>query len=71
VGQKKKLNFVVQCFLPKGKTIYAEYYLYLLTQLQNIAKEKRREKVTKGVMFLHENAPARRALATQKKLGFH
>jgi histone-lysine N-methyltransferase SETMAR len=31
-------------------------------------------KVTKGVLFLHDNASARRALATQKKLdylGFH
>jgi hypothetical protein len=37
-------------------------------------KEKRRGKVTKGVLFLHDNAPAHRALATQKKLaylGFH
>jgi histone-lysine N-methyltransferase SETMAR len=33
-------------------------------------KEKRRGKVTKGVLFLHDNAPARRALATQKKLVF-
>ena len=37
-------------------------------------KEKRRRKFTKGVLFLHDNAPAHRALATQKKLaylGFH
>jgi len=37
-------------------------------------KEKRRRKVTKGVLFLHDNASAHRALATQKKLaylGFH
>jgi histone-lysine N-methyltransferase SETMAR len=27
-------------------------------------------KVTKGVLFLHENAPAYRALATQKKLPY-
>jgi len=36
-------------------------------------KEKRHRKVTKGVLFLHENAPAHRALVTQKKwayLGF-
>jgi len=31
-------------------------------------KEKRRGKVTKVVLFLHDNAPAYRALATQKKL---
>jgi len=37
-------------------------------------KEKRRGKVTKGVLFLHDHVPAHRALATQKKLaylGFH
>jgi len=38
-------------------------------------KEKRRGKFTKVVLFLHDNAPAHRALAaTQKKLaylGFH
>jgi len=36
-------------------------------QLKDILMEKRRGKVTKGVMFLHEYAPAHRALATQKK----
>jgi len=43
-------------------------------QLKDILKEKHRGKVTKGVLFLHDNAPAHRALATQKKLaylGFH
>jgi len=37
-------------------------------------KEKRRGKVTNVVLFLHDNAAAHRALATQKKLaylGFH
>jgi len=43
-------------------------------QLKDILKEKRHGKFTKGVLFLHDNAPAHRALATQKKLaylGFH
>jgi len=31
-------------------------------------KEKHRGKVTKGVLFLHDKAPAHRALVTQKKL---
>jgi hypothetical protein len=31
-------------------------------------KENRLGKVTKGVLFLHDNAPSHRALATQKKL---
>ena len=29
-----------------------------------------RGKVSKGVLFLHDNAPAHRALATQKKLAY-
>ena len=43
-------------------------------QLKDILKEKRRGKFTKGVLFLHDSAPAHQALATQKKLahlGFH
>jgi len=57
-------------YLPKGQTIYAEYYLSLLMQLKDIWKEKRRGKVTKGVLFLHDIAPAHPALATQKKLAY-
>ena len=34
----------------------------------DILKEKCRRKITKGVLLLHDNAPAHRALATQKKL---
>ena len=55
-------------YLPKGQTINAEYYSYLLVQFKDILKEKRPGKVIKGVLFLHDNAPAHRTLATQKKL---
>ena len=61
-------------YLPKGQTINAEYYLSLLVQLKDILREKCRGKFIKGVLFFHDNAPAHRALATQKKLaylGFH
>jgi len=57
-------------YLPKGETINAEYYPSLLVQLNDILKEKRRGKVTKQVLFLHDNAPAHRALANQKKLAY-
>ena len=57
-------------YLPKGQTINADYYLSLLVQLKDILKEKRRGKLTKGVLLLHDNAPAHRALATQKKLAY-
>jgi len=39
-------------------------------QLTDILKEKRPGKVTKDVLFLVSNAPAHRALATQKKLAY-
>ena len=39
-------------------------------QLKDILKEKRRGKVAKGVLFLHDNALAHRALATQTKLAY-
>jgi len=57
-------------YLPKGQIINTEYYLSLLVQLRDILKEKRRGNVTKGVLFLHDNAPAHRALAIQKKLAY-
>ena len=57
-------------YIPKGQTINAEYYLSLLVQLKDILKEKRRGNVTKGGLFLHDNALAHRALATQKKLAY-
>jgi hypothetical protein len=36
----------------------------------DILKKKCREKVTNGVLFFHDNAPAHWALATQKKLAY-
>ena len=39
-------------------------------ETEGLLKEKRRGKVTKGVLFLHDNVPAHRALATQKKLAY-
>jgi len=51
-------------------TINVEYYLSLLVQLKDILKEKRHGKVTKGFLFLHDNALAHHALATQKKLAY-
>jgi len=57
-------------YLPKGQTVNVEYYSSLLVQLKNILKEKSRGKLTKVVLFLHDNAPSHRALATQKKLAY-
>jgi len=57
-------------YLPKSQTINAEYYTSLFVQLKDISKEKRRGKFTKGVLFLHDNVPAHRALAIQRKLAY-
>jgi len=57
-------------YLPKGQTINVEYYSPLLVQLKDILKEKCCRKVTKGVLFLHDNALTHQALATQKKLAY-
>jgi len=38
--------------------------------LKDILEEKRSGKITTGVLFLHDNAPAYRTLATQKKLAY-
>jgi len=57
-------------YLPKGQCINTDYYSSLLMQLKDILKEKRRGKITKVVLFLHDNAPAHLALATQKKLAY-
>ena len=57
-------------YLPNGQTITAEYYSSLLVHLKDIFKEKRCGNFIKGVLFLRDNAPAHRALATQKKLAY-
>jgi hypothetical protein len=57
VGQKKKLNFVDQFYLPNGQTINAG-------ATEGYFEGKRRGKVTKGILFLHDIAPGQWALAT-------
>jgi len=57
-------------YLSNGQTVNAGYYSSLLVQMKNILKEKPGWKVNKGVLFLHDNAPAHRALATQKELAY-
>jgi len=39
-------------------------------QWKDILKEKLCGKIIKEILFLHDNAPAHRALATQKKLAY-
>ena len=45
-------------FLDHGRTINGEYYAYLLYKLRDAIKEKRRGKLTRGVLLLQDIAPA-------------
>ena len=62
-------NILPNDYLPKGQTINAEYYHFCWCNWRTF-EGKRRGKFTNGVLFLHDNAPAHRALATQKKLAY-
>ena len=57
-------------YFPKGQSIKAGYYLTLLVQLKVTLEERHWGKVTKVVLFVHENVPDHRAFATQKKLTY-
>lgn len=57
----------------KGVSIAREYYASILERLKEAIKEKRRGKLAKGVLLLHEKAPvhkSRVALAVLHKVGF-
>lgn len=63
---------LMEC-LPRGATVTGEYYSNLLRKLRQAIKEKRRGKLSKGVLLLHDNAPvhkARIAQATLRDCGF-
>lgn len=55
-------------YLPKGCTINAQYYMSLLDKLKEALKQKRRGKLTRGVLFLQDNAPAHTAHHTLTKI---
>ena len=42
-------------YLEKGKTISGTYYAGLIHKLREVIKEKRRGKLTKGVLLHHDN----------------
>jgi len=60
-------------YLEKGKTVTGTYYAGLIHKLREVIKEKRRGKLTQGVLLHHDNAPAHTshvATATIHKCGF-
>ena len=57
----------------KGRSITGEYYAAILEKLKKAIKEKRRGKLTKGVLLLQDNAPVHKskvAMAALHKHGF-
>ncbi|KFD56762.1 hypothetical protein M513_02439 [Trichuris suis] len=60
-------------YMEDGGTITGKYYANLLLQLREEIKEKRRGKLSRKVLLLHDNAPAHRAkvaLAAIQQCGF-
>jgi len=54
----------------KGPNYQHRVLLISAGAIEGLLKEKCCGKFTKGVLFLHDNAPAHRAFATQKKLAY-
>lgn len=52
-------------FLPHKQTITATYYADLIRKLRASVKEKRRGKLSRGVLMLHDNAPVHKAHLVQ------
>ena len=60
-------------YLEKGKTANGKYYANNLVRLRECIKKKRRGKLRKGILLLHDNGPAQRAPVAQnsaQKCGF-
>ena len=60
-------------YLSHGTTINGPYYASLLERLRSAIKEKRRGKLTQGVLLLHDNAPVHKsniAQAAIRQAGF-
>jgi len=58
-------------YLSKGSTVTDAYYAVELRKLHEALKSKRRGKLRRGVLLLHDNAPARTsAVATAAECGY-
>ncbi|CAF4935522.1 unnamed protein product [Pieris macdunnoughi] len=55
----------------KGRTITGEYYATILEKLKDAIKEKRRGKLTKGVLLLQDNAPVHKSKVAMAALHTH
>lgn len=60
-------------YVPRGQTITGQYYAELIRKLREKIKEKRRGKLARGVLLLHDNARVHTcgvSLAAIKECGF-
>ncbi|XP_045459255.1 histone-lysine N-methyltransferase SETMAR-like [Melitaea cinxia] len=55
-------------YLPKKTTMNAEYYARLLKKVREVIVEKRRGKISKGILFLQDNAPVHTARIARQAL---
>ncbi len=55
-------------YLPKKTTITGNYYVEVLRKLHQAIKDKRRGKLSRNILLLHDNAPAHSAKVTQAAL---
>jgi len=57
-------------YLPKGPNYQRGVLIISAGAIEGHFEGKTPRKITKGFLFLHDNAPAHRTLATQKKLAY-
>ena len=57
-------------FLPRGTIINGPYYASLLHQLRSPIREKRRRKLTCGLLLLHNNASVHKSNITQAAIQY-
>ena len=55
-------------YMPHKTTISGEYYAALMDRLHESIKEKRRGKLRKGVLLLHDNAPVHTARVARRAI---
>lgn len=63
-----KDGIIMVDYLADGTCITGEYYASLLDRLKEVIKKKRRGKLTKGILLLHDNAPAHKSNIVAAKL---
>ena len=57
-------GIIMTDYLEQGHTITGNYYSALLAKLRSTLAKKRRGKLQKGILLLHDNAPAHRSMMT-------